>query len=96
MKVKLFDYRNRWKEFEIGDLDDILVATLDIFSGDETLTVVYKNGKTAFFDSSDDRITSFEDGSYVVYVDGANNTMISERFINRETTWDMVTLHDKQ
>lgn len=88
MKVKLLDYRYRETEVEIGDLDNILCAILEICSGDETLNVIYKDGKTKFFDSTDDRIQSFDDGSFIVYADGAVNLLTSERFINRTKTWD--------
>ena len=94
MKVKLLDYRYRAREVEIGDLDDIICAILEIRSGDETLNVIYKNGETAFFDSTDDRIQSFDDGSFIVYVEGSVNLLTSERFINRTETWDWVMLNE--
>jgi hypothetical protein len=94
MKVKLLDYRYRAREVEIGDLDDIICAILEIRTGDETLNVIYKNGETAFFDSTDDRIQSFDDGSFIVYVEGSVNLLTSERFINRRETWDCVMLSE--
>ena len=94
MKVKLLDYRYRATEVEIGDLDDILCATLEICSGDETLNVIYKDGRIEFFDSADDRIQSFDDGSFIVYADGSVNLLTSERFINRTKTWDWVMIHE--
>lgn len=94
MKVKLLDYRYRAREVEIGDLDNILCAILEIRSGDETLNVIYKGGKTEFFDSTDDRMQDFDDGSFVVYADGSVNLLTSERFINRTETWDWVMIHE--
>lgn len=94
MKVKLLDYRYRATEVEIGDLDNILCAILEICSGDETLNVIYKDGRIEFFDSTDDRIQDFDDGSFIVYADGSVNLLTSERFINRTKTWDWVMLHE--
>ena len=88
MKVKLLDWRGESTEVEIGDLDTIDCVVLEVVSGDETLSVLYKNGGQEFFDSSSSRIHSDFDGSYFIYADGITNTLTSERFVNRTTAWD--------
>lgn len=90
MKVKLLDWCDRATEVEIGDLDTISCVLLAIFSGDETLSVLYKNGEEKFFDSSSDRFHSDFEGFYFIYADGVINTLTSERFVNRTKTWDRV------
>lgn len=51
MKLKLMDYMDRTKEFEIGDIDDILRIDIRILSGDEIAIVTYMNGDKEKFDS---------------------------------------------
>ena len=90
MKVKLLDWCDRAREVEIGDLDTISCVLLAILSGDETLSVLYKNGEARFFDSSSDRFRSDFDGFYFMYADGVINKLTSGRFVNRTKTWNRV------
>lgn len=91
MKLKIFDYNNRPKEVDIGDIENIDVVVMRILSGDEVLYVIHKDGSEAVFDSSDDRIHDFDDGIYLLYSDsGATKTLLDEKFLNRNRNWDEV------
>ena len=86
MKIELLDYRGRRKAFDIPEKEDILAAFIHILSGDETLIVLTKDGELLGFDSSDDRITGYDDGMYVVY--GAGIDRLSDpKWIAREDAY---------
>lgn len=64
MEIKLMNCYDEVQNFELDDkkLENFLVAVYEIVSGDETLTIVYKNGKEDFFDSDTNlRMASFYD-----------------------------------
>lgn len=87
MKVKLMDYKGKKTEFEIGNLEDVFVANMEVISGDEVLTVTYKDKTLKVFDSSDNRAMNFFDDSYVVYMPGLN-LLENERWLKRKTSYD--------
>lgn len=49
--IKLMDCYDKKSKFIIKDIDNILFAKYELYSGDETLTVYYKNNKVVFYDS---------------------------------------------
>ena len=65
MKTKIYDYANVAVEIEIKDkpIEKIFV---EIKSGDEIVTIYYKDGTQDRFDSSNCRINNYDDGAYVV------------------------------
>ena len=68
MILKLLDFKNRAKEFEIGELETIAKIDIEIISGDEIAHVVYKDYTTAHFDScAGGRIIGYPDGDYELY-----------------------------
>lgn len=83
MKLKLFDYRNNVKEFEIGNIENINAIYICVLSGDEVATVIYKDGHRKVFDASDGRCTHFFDAHYELYVDGIINRLEEPEFVNR-------------
>lgn len=73
MKVKLFGYDKSTKEFDIGDVEDIHFAFIEIISGDEVLTVHYKDGTSRVFDGAPShRCMDYADWNYPVYGPGVN------------------------
>lgn len=77
MTINILDYSDRAKEVDVGELDDIRVMIVTVATGDEILTVGYKDGTTKQFDSSDDRMRYFYDGNYVLY-DNENGINVIE------------------
>jgi len=65
----LLDYSGAKKNIDIN-FKDVDFATIVVVSGDEILDVVFKNGESHSFDSSEDRIFDFFDGSYVLISKG--------------------------
>ena len=63
MKIEILDYKSRPKEVDVGELKDIRKMKVDVVTGDEILTVIYKDGSEKSFDSSDDRTRAFYDGN---------------------------------
>lgn len=66
MKVTVYDYKNREVEVElpVDSISDITAVYVRVLSGDETGYIVFKNGKSARFDSSDCRRNGSDDGDY--------------------------------
>lgn len=64
-KIRIFDYMDREKEITIKDFEKVKIFLFEIISGDGILTVVYK-GRQEVFDSSDSRMQSFYDGSWII------------------------------
>lgn len=66
MKLKVWDWNNRIKEIDLPPNKVIDHIFVHVLSGDETSIVVFKDGCSMHFDASEDRYTSYDDGSYVV------------------------------
>lgn len=88
MKVALLDYDDEKITFEIGNLDDIYFARIDVISGDEIMTVTYKDGTEAYFDSSECRTINFNDGGYPVYIPGKVNLFENKKWLKRKSSYD--------
>ena len=84
MKIELLSYRNDRKAFNIPEKGDILVATIQILSGDEVLKVITKDGKLHVYDASNTRISCFDDGEYIVY-SGGIDMFENERWLARKS-----------
>lgn len=80
--LKIMDYSGDLYEttVDLDKLDEILHINIDVISGDEIATVIYENGMREVFDSSNDRIQNFYDGSYTLYSKVIN--------INRIVEWN--------
>lgn len=88
MKLKLMDYMDRTKEFDIGNFNCILRIDIRIVSGDEIAVVTYMNGDKTEFDSCDTRTENFYDGEYCLYNRYEGNRF--EEFSKRETSYDIL------
>lgn len=91
MTIKLLNYRGVPVEVDIGDFNNVARMTMDVITGDEVLSVVYKDYDVKIFDSSygNDRRTmdDYED-EYEVYYFGnpEPNILDNEEFINRTSS----------
>ena len=66
MRINIYDYRGNHRTIILKEeLVDSLFIT--IISGDEELTVLYKDGRAEVFDSCDDRREDYYDGRYCIY-----------------------------
>lgn len=63
--LRVYDYNDRVKEIELPD-KRISAVCVCILSGDETGEVLFSDGSSLHFDSSDCRSQSFYYGSYTV------------------------------
>ena len=87
MQVEIMNYANKKKTVEIGNLEDILIATIQVISGDEVLTVRYKDGTKKVFDT-DVRIQHYFDDEYDVYSPTVN-LLTNKKWLNRKDSYDV-------
>ena len=85
--LNIIDFRNRKKKITINNFENVLIIKIDVVTGDEILTVVYKNGKKIKFDSSSDRMLDFFDYTYYI-LDKSNDFDIIKKWVERETSYD--------
>ena len=64
--IVIRDYEDKPTHIEIDDFENAVAIFCKILSGDEVITVVFKDGSTKEFDSSNDRIMGFYDGEYSI------------------------------
>ena len=90
MVIELMDYQSKKVTFDIGNIEDIVKIVIEVLTGDEVATVLYRNYNIKKFDSSCDRLTDYHDYRYIVY-DAINgiNLLNDEIFLNREDTYDL-------
>lgn len=88
MKLKLMDYMDRVKEFDIGNFEDILRIDIKIISGDEIAVITYMDGSKIEFDSCDTRTENFYDYEYCLYSKYEGNRF--EEFSKRKTSYDIL------
>lgn len=82
------DYQGNKTTVDI-DMDKVGAINLDIVTGDEILTVVYKDYTTERFDSSYDRRMDFNDGGYVVFNEAEGiNLLEDDEWLNRKSSYD--------
>ena len=62
----ILDYNNERTNLSI-DLTKVDEITVTILTGDEVIDILYLDGTSDHYDSSDARITDYYDGSYVPY-----------------------------
>ena len=66
MIIKIYDYCNKSTDIVIPDDKQIESIFVTIYSGDETGIIKLTDGSFIEFDASDNRIMTFDDGSYIV------------------------------
>ena len=63
-EIIICDYKGREKKIVINHFEMVKAIYVLEISGDQALGVLYKDGRTAFFDSCDTRIIHYFDGGY--------------------------------
>lgn len=63
-EIIICDYKDREKKIVIEDFEMVKAIYVLEISGDQALDVLYKDGRTAYFDSCDTRIMHYFDGGY--------------------------------
>lgn len=61
-RLTIYDYDNTPVEITIPNYEDVIAASCEVLSGDEILTITYKDGSHRTYDSSDCRIHGYYDG----------------------------------
>ena len=68
-QIKIYDYAGEPTEVVIKDFENVVYIECEVLSGDEVLTVVYKNGDKKIFDSSSCRMVDYNDGYVSIPLD---------------------------
>ena len=68
-QIFIRDYSDKQIPVVIENIEDIVKIQIEILTGDEVMTVIYKDGTSQEFDSSGNRILSFYDGKYTITVE---------------------------
>ena len=88
MTVKLLDWAKREVNVDVGNIDDIESMHMSVVTGDEILTVIYKDYTEKKFDSSNDRWANFYDGEYDVYNATTGLKLFDmDEFVNRKRSY---------
>ena len=71
---------------DLDRLDGILRIDIQVISGDEIVTVIYKDGSKEVRDSGRFRTLDFNDGEYCIYQAGLNNDI--DKWLKRKDSYD--------
>ena len=89
MTIKLLDYADKETLVDVGELDTIGSMGIEVVTGDEILTVTYKDFTTRRFDSSNDRLANFYDGAYEIYnATKEKNALFDPKFVDRKSSYE--------
>ena len=88
MLITLYDYAGEKTKHDIGNIEDIYFAEIRILSGDEVLSIMYKDGSTKICDSSHDRFDSHYEYSYNVYMPNVRNLFKDPKWLQRKDSYD--------
>lgn len=61
-RLTIYDYNDTPVEIIIPNYKDVIAALCEVISGDEVLTITYKDGSHKTYDSSDCRLHGYYDG----------------------------------
>lgn len=89
--MKIMDFNS--KKIETGvdfdNLENIKKIIIRVISGDEVMSVLYKDGTAKDFDSSYTRSWDFNDGRYILYAPDMFINRIPQ-FMRRKSSYDML------
>lgn len=86
--IEIMDYQGNKRTIDI-DMDNVGAINLEVITGDEILTVVYKDYTTERFDSSCDRRMDYYDYDYVVFNEAKGiNLLEDDKWLNRKSSYD--------
>lgn len=90
-KLVLMDYAGRKVEtdFDLSDenLNKVLSIYIEVITGDEIATIIFKDGTKKTYDSATDRMADFYDGEYCLF-NSEQDINIIDLFNKREKTYD--------
>ena len=88
-KLKVLDYKGEETDVDIEcALDDIFIISITVLTGDEIMSIIYKDGSKETIDSSMERWENCYDCEYDVYNPGQGiNLLENERFMNRTNSY---------
>lgn len=86
--LEIMDYANEKTKtnIDINKLEDILRIDIEVITGDEICTVIYKNGEKDKFDSSKNRMANYFDCEYCLYSNEENHI---DEFLKRKNSYDI-------
>ena len=91
--LKIMDFDNALTETEIDldNLEQLSIINVKVLSGDEVVTVYFKDGTTKIWDSSNCRIRDFFDDDYILYSEykskEENEKMLSGFLSRKNSYW---------
>ena len=91
--LKIMDFNNALTETEIDldNLEQLSMINVQVISGDEVVTVYFKDGTTKIWDSSNCRFYDFFDDEYILYSEykskEENEKMLSGFFSRKKSYW---------
>lgn len=65
--IEIMDYQGKKEKVKIDNFEDVVRLEIEVLSGDEVLYVLYKDYSAEKYDSSENRTTDYNDGSYLIY-----------------------------
>ena len=86
MTIKILDYKRKESEVDIGELNNIAKITLSVVTGDEIISILYKDYSEKIFNSSYSRTMDFYDGEYEIFdfrKSREENLIFDENWLNR-------------
>lgn len=96
-KLVLMDYAGRKIEtdFDLDEnLDKVLRIDIEVITGDEIATIVFKDGTKKTYDSATDRLANYYDGEYCLF-NSEQDINLFELFNKREKTYDFYDWTEK-
>lgn len=94
-KLILMDYAGRKVEtdFDLSDenLNKVLRIDIEVITGDEIATIIFKDGTKKTYDSATDRMGDFYDGEYCLFNSEKDINLIG-LFNSRKKTYDFYDL----
>lgn len=85
MEIKLLDWEGKSTVVDIGDLTEIGAMRMQVITGYEVLTVIYKDYTIERFDSSSCRDVDIVDNEYEIYnITNGINVLNNHDFLSRK------------
>lgn len=80
-------------DVDLDRLSEICRIDIDVISGDEIATVIYKDGRRERYDSSDDRLIDYYDLSYCLYSEYERINNLT-KFKKRKNSYDVEDIRE--
>lgn len=89
LEIMDWDNNKTTTDIDLDDLKQISRIEILVLTGDEIVTVHFKDGSEKTYDSSHSRLNDFYDGQIVIY-DEAIGLDRLEEFQKRKTSYDLL------